>query len=271
MSDVARFWGITWYELKMRWRSAGYWIVTLLVNAYALFVSSPLNYGSPEDLPFFRSSWWMAGQSFTAATTLMSGLSVFLVANSILRDRTLRTEELLRARGGFPGAYVMGKWTASLVALGFAVVPLFVGGPFTQWHVGRMPAQPGPFLLAFATIYLPTIVFVTTLALSATTLLGDQRLFYVPYLVVWYFDSFQFWVPRPAIREVVNFSGASALLRLFLSRFPERAARYPKITTGELLCNAGILLLSSLALLVVLHRKEARAWTSGEAVAERPA
>jgi hypothetical protein len=272
MDGRRRFWGITWYELKMRLRSAGYWVVVLLVNAFALFVTSPLNYGSPEDRPLFQSSWWVAGQAFASATTLMNGLGVFLIADRILRDRTLRTDELLRAKGVFPKAYAMGKWTASLLGLCLAVCPLFVGAPLIQRYVGHTPIQPGPFLLAFATVYLPSMLLISTLALMAATLAGDTRFFYVPYLVVWYLDSFQLWVPRPTIRRIVNFSGATACLRLFLARVGSLAARgYPIVSSSDVVLNIGLLILVSGALLYILLRRETRAWMSTEPPRQKPA
>ncbi len=258
------FWAVTWYELKMRWRSGGYWIVLLLVNAYALFVASPLNYRSEEDLPHFRSSWFMAGQSFTAATTLMAGLGVFLVADRILRDRTLQTWECLRVKGVFSDAYVMGKWAASFLSLCLAVCPLLVAAPLVQLRVSGTTPQLGPFILALATVYVPTILFVSALALGITTLVGDARLFYVPYLVVWYFDSFAWWVPRPAIREILNFNGTAALLRLFFAHLPDVAPRYPHVTTYEMLLNMGVLVAGSSVLLLILLRNERGRWIGSE-------
>jgi hypothetical protein len=272
MDDRKRFWGVTWYELKMRLRSAGYWIVVLLVNAFALFVASPLNYSSPDDRWLFQSSWWIAGEAFASATTLMNGLGVFLIADRILRDRTLQTDELLRAKGVFPKAYAMGKWAASLFGLCLAVCPLFVGAPLIQWYVGHTPIQPAPFLLAFAIIYVPSMLLISTLALMAATLAGDTRFFYVPYLVVWYLDSVQFWVPRPAIRQIVNFSGATAFLRLFLTRVGSLAARgYPIVSSSDVVLNIGLLILVSGALLYILLRRETRAWMNAELSRQKPA
>lgn len=264
MRDTRRFWGVTWYELKMRWRSAGFWVVVLLVNAFALFVTSPLNYGSPEDRPRFQSSWWVAGQSFSAATTLMNGLAVFLIADRILRDRTLQTDELLHAKGVFPGPYAMGKWAASFLSLCLAVCPLLVAAPLVQWYVGNTLAQPGPFLLAFATIYLPSMLFVSTLALTVATLAGDVRLFYIPYLVAWYLDSFHYWIPRPAIREVLNFSGATAFLRLFAER------GFPVVSSSDVVLNIVILVLISGVLLYILLCRERRVWMSAELPRRKP-
>jgi len=263
---ISRFWAVTWYELKMRWRSWGYWLVVLLVNAWALFVASPLNYRSDTDWPYFRSSWWMAGQAFNAATMLMAGLGAFLVADRMLRDRMLQTGESLRARGVFPGAYVLGKWAASALSLGLAVCPVFVGTPLVQWHVSHTVPQLGPFFLGWAAEYVPVVLFVSALALSAATLLGDARLFYVPYLVVWYLDSFQWWVPRPAIREVLNFNGTAVLFGLIATHVPDWAARYPSIATWEALLNLGLLVTASGALLLILWRRERGKWLGSAAL-----
>lgn len=252
--------GIVRYELRMRWRSWRYWIVFLLASALALFVPTPLNYPGPDDAPRFFSSWWMASQAFSGLTLLMTLLAAFLVADRIVRDTTLRTRESIKVRAVGEAEYVLGKYLASLIALALIAGPVFVGIPITKWVITSTLMNLWSLLAAFLTMYLPPMAFVAALALTATTLLENPRPFYIPFAILWFFDSMRFRLLNSWIRGVFNFSGASPFQAFFSSvvLFMANDPQMPQMSLAVAAANISFLLFTSALLLVALVYFEKR-------------
>ena len=268
MLDLNKVRGVVRYELRMRWRSWRYWIAFLMAGALALYVPTPLNYPGPEDGSKFVSSWWMAGQAFSGLTLLMTLLAAFLVADRIVRDATLRTKESIKVRAVAEAEYVLGKYLASLIALALIAGSVFVGIPITKWVITGTLMSLWPLLIAFMTMYLPPMAFVTALALTVTTLLGDSLLFYVPYAVLWFFDSMRFRPLSSWVRGVFNFSGGSSF-QAFFSDVALFRAGDPQISPGVVAANIFFLLLTSALLLAVLVSFEKRRGEHGAELESR--
>ena len=271
MLDLNKVRGIVRYELRMRWRSWRYWIAFLMAGALALYVPTPLNYPGPEDGSKFVSSWWMAGQSFSGLMLLMTLLAAFLAADRIVRDTTLRTRESIQVRAVGEAEYVLGKHLSSLIALSLIAVPVFIGIPITKWVITGTLMSLWPLLVAFLTMYLPPMAFVTALALTVTTLLGDSLRFYVPFAILWYFDSMRFRLLGSWVRGVFSFSGASPFQAFFsdVAIFKAGDPQMPQISPGVVAANIFFLLLTSALLLAVLVTFEKRRGERGTELGAR--
>jgi len=248
--------GVIWYELKMRFRSWLYWIVFILSGALALFVPTPLNYPSPEDASRFFSDWWLAGQSYSGLGIIMTLLAAFLAADRILRDDNILTKELIQARPIKDLEYVLGKYLAivfGLMIIGF--IPI-IGVPIIKLRLFGLSANILPLLVAFLTIYLPPILFISALALTGATFLRNAPAFYIVYAIVWYYDSINYRLVHLPWRHIFNFSGVSPFFAFFSSTALGFTSGGPIVPVYSALTNIGMLLVSSTFLLVLLVRLE---------------
>src|SRR5665647_2343585 len=170
------------YEYAMQIRRPSLWIAlaalgVLTVSSDTWRTFQPLGLGRPA------VSLTVAAWVFEVSIWMPPLLAV-LLADRLVRDRTLRVDELLRATGASAGARLWGKYLGVGAAAATPVALLWaIGVAEIALHFHSWPALPLG-LVAFAAVVVPGIAFATALALAGPTLIG-ATFFRIVFVVYW--------------------------------------------------------------------------------------
>lgn len=170
------FAGVLRYEFRMQVTRASMWIT--MAGLGALFLTLAVQPAPPSRLTADIAE---AAVKLNWLGPMLAGV---LLADRLIRDRRLRTAELVDATGTGPLVRVWGKYlgTATAVAVPLAIIWLVT---LTRFAVVR--GQPAAFAVgavAFLAIQIPGLLFVTGFALVCPMLL-NPILFRVLFVGYW--------------------------------------------------------------------------------------
>lgn len=170
------FAGVLRYEFRMQITRASLWIAMAALGA--LFLTLAVHPAPPGQLSADVAE---AAVKLNWLAPMLAGV---LLADRLVRDRRLRTAELIDATGTGPLVRVWGKYlgTAGAVAVPLAVIWLVTLARFAA--VRGQPAAFAVGLLAFVAIQIPGLLFVTGFALVCPMLL-NPILFRVLFVGYW--------------------------------------------------------------------------------------
>jgi len=170
------------YEYGMQIRRASLWIAMAIIGV--LLVSSDV----------WREYQSQAGGhsavSLTVArwvfelTTFVPPLLAVLLADRLVRDRTLQTEELMQATSASPGARLWGKYLGvaaaaiTPVALIWAIGVAEIALHFRSWSALSLGIG------AFVALVVPSVTFATAVALALPSVIG-VTFFRIAFVIYW--------------------------------------------------------------------------------------
>jgi hypothetical protein len=202
------------YEFAMQIRRVSFWIVFALVGALALVqFTNPQNYTHDANLAVTRADIVVIEAAGVAGFfALGAGL---LLADRFRRDRTTRTDEVLRTMPAAMLARLVGKYVGNVLA---ALVPIgtiyLVGFALlaAHWHDFSIV----PLALAgFAAFVVPAVLFVAAFSIACTTALWPP-LFQFLFIGYWLWDSLDPRGPIPTLDgTVLSPSGRLVMTGIF--------------------------------------------------------
>jgi len=119
---MKRLLAVAKYEFLMQVRRSALWISTLIVillEVWDLFPNA-YNFHRLNNLP---NHFYIAGKVAEQGGELLLLITMFLVADRILRDKKLKTTEVIMATPISHVSYVLGKYLGNLLAV--AIMPAF--------------------------------------------------------------------------------------------------------------------------------------------------
>jgi hypothetical protein len=170
------FAGVLRYEFRMQITRASLWIT--MAALAALFLTLGVHPAPPGQL---RADVAEAAVKLNWLAPMLAGV---LLADRLIRDRRLRTAELVDATGTGPLLRLWGKYFGTVAAV---AVPLLLIWLITLTRFSVVRGQPAAFavgLLAFVAIQLPGLLFVTGFALVCPMIL-NPILFRVLFVGYW--------------------------------------------------------------------------------------
>lgn len=268
-------WGVMRYEWKMQLRSLVFWLGLILVGMMlfgelyqegAEKLASAQRWASGTDPLFLRSytppSMIEHFQSLLAngfppgdqaskmadrMQIVFTFVSLFTVGFVLDRDRLSKGQDVLLSRPVPPWAYIGGKYLGAVLPLLAASCVAAIGAYLLNLQLNQelgLSSRMLPFLKAWIIIVVPTILYVTALALAISLLLGRGAAV-VPIHLAYM-----------AVGGLVPFGGTG--FRFDLTTFMVRTdGRQQSIWTDDwsmLLMNRGLYLVLTLLLLYLATR-----------------
>jgi ABC-2 type transport system permease protein len=214
MGQATAFWGSVRYEFAMQIRRASFWVVFALVAVIPLVqFTHTNNYTHDANLSVTRSNIVIVEAAGAAGIfALAAGL---LLAGRLPRDRTTKTEEVLRTTPVSLLSRLLGKYAGSVLAtfvpigmvyaIGFALLA-------AQWRdAGIVPLAAAGFL-AFV---VPAVLFVAAFAIAGTSVLWPP-LFMFLFIGYYLWDSLDPKGPIPTLDgTVLSPSGRLVMTGIF--------------------------------------------------------
>lgn len=157
----------------------------LLRSERSLIVLTPLTiFLSILDLAFFRVtpeiSYSATYASGTARTVLLFlvGITIFYTGEAMHRDRELRIEPVLWTTAAPNSVLLLSKWFATLLLAVSLVVSVGLTAILVQLLRGHT-IELSAYLITYAVILVPSIVFLTSFSVALNVLLRNKYLGYV--------------------------------------------------------------------------------------------
>lgn len=187
-------WPVTRTELTLLARSRGWWLVAPVSAGLSAWMATEVRQSPPY-----------AWSTMAANTLFLTLLLVLPTGDQATRDQDRRLDGVLLSTPVSTAAYVVGKYLAVVVVLiGLAGVGLMAALLTDRWAELRPsgllgflgyavypPLGPAPYLLGWAWLVLPAILFGAALTLAATTWTGGQRVLAALLVaVVWLLPAF---------------------------------------------------------------------------------
>ena len=262
MSQLAIFSGVLRYEYRMQIRRRSLWITyvifTLLLGAIVFGNDSSTMYKiliHPETVPLSEAVVYWA----TIVNYLFPIVVGVMVADRLPRDRRTKVQELLTTMSGALHNRILGKYLGSTLAALTPIVIIYmsiIGYVLYQTHnIMAIPLA----IIAFASVVLPGIFFVSAFSLACTAIL------WVP-LYQFLFVGYWFWGNLfPPNRGVPTLSntlllplGGNAAMGFFgvQSSAVDHATVLQGIASIALLLSIAVLVL--ITLLYILRWQQAR-------------
>lgn len=204
------------YEVRMQCKRPAFWAVSLFVVAWGLVCGTPFN--QPDFLLLGYGVRYSAGYTFLSFNLLYILVGAILVGDRVIRDRRLLVQELIGATPLSPVQYTFGKYLGSFLSLCIPLLILFItslieGAVLDSYYELSPGMSLSPYLLAFFSIGLPTLVWVAAVPLLGGTILGRNLWFSLIYVIFWgfyvmYFQHFPY---------ILRLDGMPAWVRYFES------------------------------------------------------
>jgi ABC-type transport system involved in multi-copper enzyme maturation permease subunit len=245
------------YEVKMQCKRPAFWAVSLFVAAFAFLCGSPLN--QPGDI-LRHGVFYSAGYTFLMFSQFYMLAGAILVGDRVIRDRRLLVQELISATPLSPAQYTFGKYLGSLFSLCIPLLILLITaiieGAVLVPYFNLSPGMSlSPYLLAFFSIGLPTLVWLAAVPLLGGTILRRNLWFSLIYVVFWgFYVMFPMHFPY-----ILRLDGIPAWVRYFESVF---SGYNSPVSAGDVALNwgfmVGLTVVALVGLLLILKRRQTR-------------
>lgn len=169
------------YEFIMQTRRAAFWISTLLVLAIEIWDTFPSDYNFHR-LNNLSNHYYTASKIAEQGGELLLIIAVFLVGDRILRDKKVRTSEVIMAAPVTQTSYVLGKYLGNLAAALLMPAILILVSAVVQGVLNSSHFTLTPYFLAFCLISIPSMSFVTGLSISVPSAFGGVKVYFTLFL-----------------------------------------------------------------------------------------
>ncbi|MEU6075353.1 hypothetical protein [Micromonospora sp. NPDC047074] len=197
MTGVRETLAVARYEFRMQIRKQSLWITVGLLAcllAAGRFGMGPRYAPAPSGAPA-REVMTRWAFLFSVILPIAFGMAL---ADRLLRDRRLRTAELLASLPPGPAGRLAGTWLGSVTATGTpALLAMLVAAGYEAVRRGD-PATLGWGLAAFAAVLAPALVFVAGYALVCPLVL-TAPLFRVLFVGYWFWGNLALPVTLPTL------------------------------------------------------------------------
>jgi ABC-2 type transport system permease protein len=214
MSSLGGLGGVVRYEFTMQIRRVAFWIVFALVGALALVqFTNPNNYTHDANLAVSRYSVVVVEAAGVAGFFAL-GVGL-LLADRFRRDRTTRTDEVLRTMPAATLVRLLGKYLGNVLAALVPIALIYVVG-FASLVARWRDFTIVPLALAgFAAFVVPAVLFVAAFSIACTTALWPP-LFQFLFIGYWLWDSLDPKGPIPTLDgTVLSPSGRLVMTGIF--------------------------------------------------------
>ena len=119
-----------------------------------------------------------AGATAKSVLLFLLGVIVFYTGEAMHRERELRVEPVLWSLPAPNSVLLLSKFMATLLVTLFLVLLTGMVAMVTQTLSGHRPLEISAYLVAYATILLPSVAFITAASVTLNVLLRDKYLAY---------------------------------------------------------------------------------------------
>ena len=178
---------VAWYEFRMQIRKRSLWITIVLITGLLAVARSGMGPRYASAPPGASAREVMARWAFLFVVLLPIGFGMVL-ADRLIRDRRLRTTELLASLPIGVGGRLGGKYLGSIAATGTpALLAMLAAAGYEAVRRGDVAMVPWA-VVAFATVLLPGLAFVAGFALACPLVLTTP-LFRVLFVGYWFWGN----------------------------------------------------------------------------------
>ncbi|HXR66764.1 MAG TPA: hypothetical protein VN729_12605 [Ktedonobacteraceae bacterium] len=250
--------GVARYEFRMQVKRPGIWITFAVVTFYIIFIAmggpGEVSKDIKENIAHLPLLIYMADFTYSVNQYLPIFFGC-LLADRLVRDRRLKTEEIMNTTGASVGTRLLGKYFGNLCA---TIVPMLAVYAIVLCYIvyvaQNLMAIP-MFLLTFVTIALPGLLFVTAFSL-ACPLFMPVSLYMFLYVGYWVWGNMflkqqqEFSVPSLS-RTILTPSGTFIVNGLFNQGHKSTLVTATPLQAVESIC---LLLCITMLVLVGLWR-----------------
>jgi ABC-2 type transport system permease protein len=186
---MPEFWSIFRYEFRMSIQRKGLWLAYGLLFIF-YFVAIILGRGEVETNPLTIKELWSSSAqlafTFNLFLPVVAGISA---ADRLVRDRVLRTDELLASTALKNPTYLAGKYFGVLASLLLPVFGCILAMRVYTLFLGVPVVLLGMTVATFMVVVVPAYAFITAFSL-ACPLVMPVRVYQVLFTGYWFWGNF---------------------------------------------------------------------------------
>lgn len=179
------------YESRIQRRSLGFWITLIFITLFTLIMISPMN-----DKTAVRTSLFFADKVTVGTSFIVSFASVYLIGNVLLKEKKLRTIEMLECRQTSSSELVIGKYLGIILNIFIIIfIQIFIGLIYQM--VFRHPINLSYYIILVVLVPISSILYISAISLFFSVICRTSRIIYIIFPFYYYFSqnpSYPYWI-----------------------------------------------------------------------------